>query len=75
MTRQLPSMREQVHDLAWDPDVAAIVDLKRIGKVLDSWPAETPVAQNDPLTYLLPVALPHALTVGRSVRWVKRANP
>jgi asparagine synthase (glutamine-hydrolysing) len=74
MTRQLPLMREQVEVLSADPDVAALIDFPRIRKTLDHWPDRTPVDAGDPLSFLLPVALPHALAVGQFIRWTKGAN-
>jgi hypothetical protein len=74
MTRQLPFIREQVEVLSADPDAAALIDFPRIRKILDEWPAQTPVDTADPLSYLLPAALPHALAVGQFIRWTKGAN-
>ena len=74
MTRQLPLIREQVEVLSGDADVAALIDFPRIRKMLDDWPKLTPVDADDPLSYLLPAALPHALAVGQYIRWAKGAN-
>lgn len=74
MTRQLPFIREQVEVLCGDPDIASLIDFPRIRKLLDDWPEKTPVDAEDPLSYLLPAALPHALAVGQFIRWTKGAN-
>lgn len=74
MTRGLPAMREQLDVLGDDPDVAGILDIPRIRKLIDEWPAEAPVTFGDPSTWLLPRCLPHALAVGRFVRRAKGAN-
>lgn len=74
MTRDLPTIREQLDVLSSDPDVATVLDLPRIRKLLDGWPTDTPVHPTDPRIWMLPRCLPHALAVGRFIRRTKGAN-
>lgn len=73
MTRDLPRIREIVDVLAEDADVAGIVDMPRIKRLLDDWPGQPP-KRSDPLEFQLQICLPYALTVGRFVRHLKGAN-
>src|SRR5262249_16069956 len=42
MTRDLPRIREQLDVLASDSDVCEIIDIPRVKKLLDEWPADAP---------------------------------
>lgn len=73
MTRDLPRLKEQAEVMADDPDVASILDIRTLRRMLDEWPASTPRLA-DPAFFRLQVCLPYALTVGRLVRQAKGAN-
>ncbi|MEZ5819112.1 MAG: asparagine synthase-related protein [Hyphomicrobiaceae bacterium] len=69
MTRDLPSMRSQLHEFAQDPCISEMIDLPRLQRLLDDWPNETVI--DDDRQFYLPVIVPLALQVGR---FMQRAN-
>lgn len=77
MTRDLPRLREELEAIADDPDTARYIDVKRIRKFLDNWPAETPlnpdVREGHGYAFI-PVSIGAALAAGRFVRRIKGSN-
>lgn len=68
--RRLPRIRETL--LAWrcDPAVAGRLDLERLLRLVDTWPAETPLSATDHPDHLLAwPGLFRALVTGRFIQW------
>ena len=73
LTRALPGIRATLDDWRGDPEVAGRIDLDRLSRLLDTWPAETPRGVRDhPEFPLARVGLGHALAAGTFIRWVGR---
>lgn len=73
MTRDLPRLKEQLEVIAEDPEVAEMLNIPLMKKLLDTWPEKTPDIDH-PLYFQLQFSLPHALSVGRFMRHLKGAN-
>ena len=72
-TRALPGIRALLDDWRGDPEVAGRIDLDRLARLLDTWPAETPLSARDhPEFRLARVGLGRALAAGTFIRWVGR---
>ena len=72
-TRALPGIRATLDDWRGDPEVAERIDLDRLSRLLDTWPAETPLSARDhPEFRLARVGLGRALAAGTFIRWVGR---
>ena len=72
-TRALPGLRATLNDWRGDPEVAERIDLERLSRLLDTWPAETPLSARDHPEYRLARAgLGYALATGTFIRWVGR---
>ena len=72
-TRALPGVRALLDDWRGDPEVAGRIDLDRLARLLDTWPAETPLSARDhPEFRLARSGLGRALAAGAFIRWVGR---
>ena len=72
-TRALPGIRALLDDWRGDPEVAGRIDLDRLSRLLDTWPAETPLnARDHPEFRLARAGLGPALAAGTFIRWVGR---
>ena len=69
-TRALPVIRATLDDWRGDPEVAERIDLERLSRLLDTWPAETPLSARDHPDFRL--GLGRALSAGTFIRWVGR---
>ena len=73
LTRALPGIRATLDDWRGDPEVAERIDLERLWRLLDTWPAETPLSARDhPEFRLARGGLGRALAAGTFIRWVGR---
>ncbi len=72
-TRALPRIRETLGDWRHDPAVAERLDLDRLLRLVDTWPAKTPLSARDhPEFRLARTGLGRALAAGTFIRWVER---
>ena len=72
-TRALPGIRALLDDWRGDPEVAERIDLDRLSRLLDTWPARTPLSARDhPEFRLARSGLGRALAAGTFIRWVGR---
>ena len=72
-TRALPGIRALLDDWRGDPEVAGRIDLERLSRLLDTWPARTPLSARDhPEFRLARSGLERALAAGTFIRWVGR---
>ena len=74
MTRDLPQMRKDLAQMSKDPDLAQMIDIGKLQKLLDDWPENTVVDLDDERFYLLPVNVPLTMQVARFVQRVKGVN-
>ena len=75
LSRGLPLIRETL--VAWrkDPAVAGRLDLDRLLRLVDTWPAATPLSRTDHPDHLLAsVGLSRALAAGRFIRWAEHGS-
>ena len=69
--RSLPRLRSTFEDWRRDPEVAGRLDLDRLLRILDTWPATTPLQPADhPDHEVAQVGIGRALATGRFIRWV-----
>ena len=72
-TRALPGIRALLADWRGDPEVAERIDLDRLSRLLDTWPAQTPLSARDhPEFRLARSGLECALAVGMFIRQARR---
>ena len=71
ITRRLPEIRMTLERWRDDPAVAGRLDLDRLLRALDTWPARTPLSARDHPDWLLLRFLPRALNAGRFIKWVE----
>ncbi len=73
--RDLSRLREEIVRLADIPSIANRIDTARILRVIDNWPAETPVSANDYPEYVMARhGIGRALSVARFVNQVEGRN-
>ena len=73
--RDLPRIRETLDEWRGDPAVAGRLDLDRLLRLVDTWPAETPLSRKDHPDHLLAsTGLSRALATGRFIRWAERGS-
>ncbi len=73
MSRDLARLHEHIEILARDHDVALVLDVQQLRRLVEHWPVTAPDARS-PLSFLLQVSLPQAMSIGHFVRHVKGAN-
>lgn len=70
LSRNLPHIRHTFEDWCSDPEVAGRIDLDRLLRLLDTWPARTPLSPVDHPDYLLAqYGTDGALATGHFIRW------
>ena len=74
MTRDLPRIRSDLAQMLHDPDLARMIDIPRVQKLLDDWPEQTVVDVNDDRFFLLPTVVPMTMQVARFVQREKGVN-
>ncbi len=68
--RNLPHIRDTFDGWRSDPEVAGRIDLDRLLRVLDTWPARTPLSSADHPDYrLAQYGIDGALATGHFIRW------
>ena len=68
--RSLPRLRSTFEDWRHDPEVAGRLDLDRLLRILDTWPATTPLSPADhPDHQVARLGIDRALATGRFIRW------
>ena len=73
MSRALPRIRRTLDGWRKDPAVAERLDLERLLRLVDTWPAQTPLTQADhPEVMFARRGLPKALAAGRFIQWAER---
>ena len=74
-TRELPTIRARLERWRDEPGVAERIDLERLLRLVDAWPATTPVTRRDHPDHLfIRYGLDQALAVGRFIRWVEEGG-
>lgn len=72
-TRAMPRLREEMHEWRRDPEVAGRIDVDRLLRAVETWPARMPAAPNaHPDSGIVRWELCRTLAVGRFIRWVQR---
>lgn len=72
-SRILPRIREEIRQWRGDPAVACRLDLDRLLRAVDTWPARTPLSRRDHPDYgIVAFGLGRALAAGRFIRHVER---
>lgn len=73
LSRALPRIREMLNGWRGDPAVAGRIDLDRLLRVVDTWPASAPLSPRDHPDHLIVTSgLDRAISAGRFIRWVER---
>ncbi|MFY8106729.1 MAG: asparagine synthetase B family protein [Elstera sp.] len=72
LSAQRESFAAEVERLATVPLVAEMLDLPRLKKLIDTWPADAEAAQARRFDY--EVLLPRAIQTGRFIRWSEGGN-
>lgn len=75
MTRDMPRIREELERLADDPRMAQRLDLARMRRLIDAWPAQTPVSiSENPDFMLMRHGISRAIAVARFVNQAEGRN-
>ena len=70
LSRNLPHIRHTFEAWRSDPEVAGRIDLDRLLRLLDTWPAHTPLSPADHPDHLLAqYGIDGALATGHFIRW------
>ena len=75
LSRALPRIRETLAAWRADPAVAGRLDLDRLLRLVDAWPAATPLSRTDHPDHLLAsVGLNRALAAGHFIQWAEHGS-
>ena len=75
LSRGLPRIRKTLAAWRADPAVASRLDLDRLLRLVDTWPAATPLSRTDHPDHLLAsVGLSRALAAGRFIQWAEHGS-
>lgn len=72
ISRDLPRIREELEHYKQDQDIAMILNIPKLQKLIDRWPTQTITDKTDDLRILLPGTLPHALQTARFLEKMKK---
>lgn len=75
MTRELANYRRELVAMGEDPEVSGRIDVARLLRLIDDWPARPPLSLADHPEFLIAyVGLGRAIGTGRFIRWANGSN-